>query len=355
MNLKKIGVSMGIDENDAFEYRLYTAGGRKLGQLATFYDFNDEGDTYPTNVTDRVDFSVKGARATYRPSLMIKDVTMEQLDELGKKASIFDPNKEHIMISANRMEESRQCVGKHLFVRFDDGYAWEYEFPAARTLRYRPVGDEKWYEVEYRASRLDEDLVLLGHYQPSYPHPACLILALDFSNGCTTCIDGRLDGRYQLRDVDAHYHFGVIEMEGLTPPRLLRHGFTRDLLGRSFTWTYSKNMSSQHIYTAPHSYSWTIFTNNEPGSPANRSGGFVWSSPCEYIKLREDVFIMNWVEEKWEGIMGCKAMNLRLMQDCGFDFGVVPDASQIIFDQMGAIGREAGRFDLTGIYTLKHL
>jgi hypothetical protein len=65
------------------------------------------------------------------------------------------------MISANRMEESRQCVGKHLFVRFDDGYAWEYEFPAARTLRYRPVGDEKWYEVEYRASRLDEDLVLL--------------------------------------------------------------------------------------------------------------------------------------------------------------------------------------------------
>ncbi len=39
--------------------------------------------------------------------------------------------------------------------------------------------------------------------------------------------------------------------------------------------------------------------------------------------------------------MGCKAMNLRLMQDCGFDFGVVPDASQIIFDQMGAIGREA--------------
>jgi hypothetical protein len=40
-----------------------------------------------------VDFSVKGARATYRPSLMIKDVTMEQLDELGKKASIFDPNK----------------------------------------------------------------------------------------------------------------------------------------------------------------------------------------------------------------------------------------------------------------------
>jgi hypothetical protein len=137
--------------------------------------------------------------------------------------------------------------------------------------------------------------------------------------------------------------------------RIYRHGFTDELLGRAFTRTYSDEMTSIHIYNAPRSYSWTIITNSEPGTAGNRSGGPVWSSPCEYIKLRDDVYIMNWVEHKWEGLMGCMCMNLRIAHECGFVFGAAHDGKSIFFDSMGSISRCAGRLDLSGIYPLRSI
>nr|MCR5263399.1 hypothetical protein [Clostridiales bacterium] len=121
------------------------------------------------------------------------------------------------------------------------------------------------------------------------------------------------------------------------------------------TWTYSKMMSSQHIYNSPTSYSWTIFMGGNPGDPGYRSGGFVWSSPCTYIKLRDDVYIMTWVEQKWSGSFTTAAMNLRIMHDCGFSLGLTHDASKLLFHEMGAFARAAGTADMSGIFTLRHL
>ena len=352
VNSKKIGVSMGIDEQNEFEYFMYRADGRCLGQTATFYDFNDKGQEYAETITKRMDYSVKGARCTYRPSIMAKALTLDEIMAAADNAAIYNPAKNHVMMAANRMKESTQCVGKKLFFRDDNGFAIEYSFTGVHDLEYRMEGEENWHKEIYRSSQLDDNLVILGHFRTGSKPPKCFILALDFANGCATCIDAVIGGKYETRDVTPTYHFGYIDMEGLTPPRLMRHGFTKELLGRSFTWTYSDFMTSQHIYNSPHSYSWTIFNNCDPGSPANRAGGFVWSSPCWYIKLRDNVYIMNWVEEKWEGIMGCAAMNLKMMHDCGFSFGVVPTGEFVVLDTMGALARDAGRYDMSGIYPL---
>lgn len=351
-NNKKIGVSMGIDENEAFEYFLYKADGRLLGQGATFFDFNDRGDKYSDIITGRMDYSVKGARVTYRPSIMAKHLTPEEIMTAFKNGAIYNPAKNHVMMAAHRMKASTQCTGKHLFFRDDDGFAIEYNFIGDTDLEYRMEGESEWHKEIYRASQLDEDLTILAHVRSNSNPPACFVLALDFANGCATCIDASIGGKYDTRDVTPKYHFGFIDMEGLTPPRMMRHGFTKELLGRSFTWTYSDHMTSQHIYNSPHSYSWTIFNGGKPGTPAFRAGGFVWSSPCWYIKLRDNVYIMNWVEEKWEGIMGCAAMNLKIMHDCGFSFGVVPDGEFVVLDTMGALCRDAGHYDMSGIFPL---
>jgi len=163
-----------------------------------------------------------------------------------------------------------------------------------------------------------------------------------------------MDSKYDLHDPVPGYHFGVIELEGLTPLRVFRHGFTDELLGRAFTQTYSDNMSSIHIYNAPHSYSWTIISSGELGSPAMRAGGPCWSSPCEYLKLRDDVYAMIWVEQKWAGLMGMAFMNLRIMHDCGFSFGLSHDGKTVTMDKMGALGRFAGYVDLSGVYELRN-
>jgi hypothetical protein len=62
--------------------------------------------------------------------------------------------------------------------------------------------------------------------------------------------------------------------------------------------------------------------------------------------------MMNWVEQKWAGLMGCMFMNHRIMHECGFTFGLLHDGKTVIMDQMGAISRPAGYVDLSGIYEL---
>jgi len=349
---KKIGATLGIDEKDKFDYTLYNGCGKNLGRYATFFDFNDVGDKYSNFITDNLDYSVKGARATYRPSIMAKKITKEELAEAAKNALIFSRTAKNLMVSDQTLPETDYCVGKTLTFRADDGFAVSYEFTGSEELKYRCGTASEWHTEEYHATMLDDELVVLGHYQSTTEIPSCLVLALDFKNGLATCIEAVLCGKYDVHDVDPIYHFGVIEAEGITPLRIFRHGFTDELLGCAFTQTYSDEMSSIHIYNAPHSYSWTIINHAGAGTPANRAGGPVWSSPCEYIKLRDDVYIMNWVESKWEGLMGFLCRNLKTGRDCGFDFGVSHDGKNIFLDKMGALSRSAGRIDLSGIFPL---
>lgn len=400
--MRKIGMTMGIDENDVFEHTLYSGRGEYKGRFAAFYDFNDKGNQYADGIKGRIDFSVKGARSTYRPGIMTKLITEEELIAASKNVMIYDPERQaKNSMSRQTLEDTDYCVGKELAFRGDDGFAVSMRFKSIHELEYQveycandinsaanpnsaqtlsrretlsgadaPGGDTnrsseshtgtgsetgvEWRAEQYRAMELDENLIILGFYRSgSYP-PTCLTFALDFDNGCATCIESRIGSKYEWHDVVPIYHFGVVDMQGLTPLRIFRQGFTDELLGRAFTWNYSDSMSSIHIYNAPHSYSWTIINNGEPGSPANRAGGPVWSSPCEYIKLRDDVYIMDFVEQKWDGMTDMFFMNLRTMLDSGFEFGITHDGTTIFLEKVGAIAREAGRLNLTGIYPLRN-
>ncbi len=347
-SMKKIGVTMGIDEDDRFEFRLYRADGRYLGQYATFYNFDDPGNVLPPRMEARLKNGRKGARCTYRTSLLASAPTPEQINALSSSVALFD-EESNPMVSESKMAYSTLCKGKQVMFRDDDGFFTELDFFEAERLRFR-TAEQDWTEAEYRAFELDEDLVFLGFYVPKSCPPRGMQFALDFQNGCATCIDAKMAGGYDAHDVVAEYHFGYTETEGVPVPQTARHGFTQELLGRSFTWTYSRGMSSQHIYNAPNSYSWTIFIGGEPGDPCFQAGGFVWSSPCTYIKLRDEVYIMTWVEEKWAGGLSSAAMNLRIMHDCGFNLALSHDGLNLKFTMLSAFARDAGRCDLSGIY-----
>ena len=202
--MKKSPPNNGIDENDKFEYLLYKACGRMLCQYSTSMT-STTGVTAARGHLNRFDYSVKGARATYRTSILSRQINEDELSELAKNVTVFANGSGNIMISDNHMAESRQLAGKCLTLRYDDGTVLEYEFLSDRELRYRRQGDSEWLKEEYRANQLDEDLVFMGHYvSGSYP-PNSIILALDFSNGCTTCIDAKVYGKYYLHDVIPTY------------------------------------------------------------------------------------------------------------------------------------------------------
>jgi len=344
---------MGIDECDAFEHTLYKGEGRYLGRYPVFYDFRDKGDQHSGFVKNRIDFTVKGARATYRPSIMTKKVTSGEVAEASKAPLVFAPEREGTGMAVNVMDDTGYCAGKALTFRGDDGFVVEMRFKTISELEYRLGGGSEWHAERYRAVELDEDLIVLGLYRTGSSPAAGYVFALDFKNGCATCIALKIGSEHDLHDVDPDYHFGVIEMEGLTPYRIFRHGFTDELLGRAFGWHYSATLNSIHIYNAPHSYSWTIIGNGETGAPGNGAGSFVWSSPCEYIKLRDEVYIMAFVEQKWDGVTDVFCMNLRIMRDIGFEFGLTHDGKKVQFDKVGSIGRSAGHIDLSGVYPLR--
>ena len=69
-----------------------------------------------------------------------------------------------------------------------------------------------------------------------------------------------------------------------------------------------------------------------------------WSSPGFYIKLRPDVYILQWIEEKCNGSLGLLAINRRIQHDSGFFYGVNKEGLRL--ETPGAFMRELGQFDI---------
>ena len=145
-------------------------------------------------------------------------------------------------------------------------------------------------------------------------------------------------------EVSYKIRFGMIETEGLTPPRYVRHAFTDELLGQAFTWNYADTLTSLHVYSTPHSFSWTIFLDNG-------ALGMQWSSPARYVELRDGVYLFTWVEEACNGGEGAIVINTRTMHDCGFSFSGGKDGLEL--GTIGAYARHAGTYDLREFFGRK--
>ena len=157
-------------------------------------------------------------------------------------------------------------------------------------------------------------------------------------------IHGTIGTPYIANEAAADTLFGVIEMEGLTPPRYRRHHFTDELVGRAITWNYSPGLTSMHLYTTPHSLSWIIF--GESGA-----GGMEWSGPASYVKIRDGLYLAYWLEEACNGTLGTILVNMRTMHDCGIGYHCGRDGLRL--SSMGAHARHAGRFDIARFYAVK--
>ncbi len=345
MTVSQIGLRLGFDENDALDYIMYTGTGEFTGQSTNFEPMTDYGTEIPFSGPMKEAMSKKGARAVYRPRKMHSDMTKEQVDErIKNKSLIFEGTS--IMSSKNTMEISDYMVDKTFTLRFDNGGpAWEYEITDIGQLRWRPEGDKVWQTERYQAFEPAKDIILFSHIITGSNPLRCLTNAVDFSNGLVTCVDAQIGNEWKIWEVGHKAIFGILEMEGgVTPPAIRRHGFTTDLVGKAYSWTYSDTMQSIHVYSSPESYSWTIFL------PRN-AGGFMLSSPCLYVKLREDAYLFSWTEDTCNGNQGTMVFNPRLMHDAGFFFGFGDD--DLHLSAMGAYARPASGFDILRYFELK--
>lgn len=340
--MTQAGLRLGFDEQDALEYYLFTGKGEITGQIATFEPFGDNGEEIAFGNRPRP--TEKGARLVYRPLSTFPVMTDAEVeDQVLNHAHAFGDGAGSgaTGMGGYKSEMVESMVGKELTIRMDNnGPAIEYVFDEIRKLRWRYAGDANWREAFYEMYEPDEELYFFAHFLDAEFPRSCAMVALDMKNGLSTLVKGTTGTPYRNNETTPNYYFGVFEMEGITPPRYHRHGWTDELAGEAVTWNYqpgNPGLTSMHLYLTPNSYSWVIFL-------GNGSGGMQWTSPGWYSKLRDDVYIMAWVEEACNGTLGVICFNKRTMHDAGFGYHVGPNGLSL--SVVGARARHAGKFNI---------
>lgn len=334
---QQIGLRLGFNAADALEYYLFRGQGEWLGQVAHFEKLGDvSGDPVPPPS------SAKGARAVYRPLEDMPKMTKAQVDAAVAKSTSVFPEPPGPM-AGNSMPTTDWLAGKVMTMRYDGGLSMAYRFDDAQTLHWRREGTGGWTSARYQAWESMPGVIMFGHLLEGAPNHDGHILVADFRQGLVTCLNGYLNTPYFANEAGVRTMFGVIDMPGLIAPHYRRHHFTDELLGHVLSWHYSPGLTSMHLYSTPHTMSWIIFTDSG-------AGGLEWSGPAGYVKIRDGLYLMHWLEEACNGTLGTILINLRTMHDVGMDYHCGEDGLRL--GQIGAISRHAGRFDVRRFYQI---
>jgi hypothetical protein len=357
--VKQVGVRFGFNDRDELEYYLFKGDGKVVGQIAYLEPFDEHG-TRPMFMPAAAPAAAaaapapaaatpaKGARTTYRPVRTFTHMTDEQVHAAAEQRTSAFGNTgaadvaPQVAATGNNLPFSGILVGKTFTLRFDHGGpVRDYKITEKFKLQFRDQKDNVWHTVDYRAYEGDDNLAWFAHIIPDSKPRASVKVAVDFSNGLVTSIESHMGTPYYGNETTYRAIFGVVEMEGLEAPLYMRHAHTDELVGHAISWSYSNQTTSMHLYTAPHSMSWTIFTGNQ-------TMGAQWCSPCIYTKLRDGVYLFCQNEEACNGAQMIELINTKISHDCGFSFN--GGARGVNLGVVGAIGRHIGKFDILDYY-----
>ncbi|HUN73338.1 MAG TPA: MoaF N-terminal domain-containing protein [Steroidobacteraceae bacterium] len=344
----QMGVRLGFDEGDELQYYLFRGRGDIVGQIAHFEKFADNsGDPLPAP-KDKDGKPVKGGRRVYRPLKTMEKLTREQVDQIVKDHSAAFPPRVTTGgaagMSANALPASDFLKGKSFTLRYDHGPVMEYQVVSADELSWRRAGEGAWTRARYQAYEVAPGLILFGHLLEGAPDHDGHIIAADFHQGLVTCYNGFLNTPYFANEAGARTLFGVLEMEGIQPPMYRRHSRTTEMLGRCITYSYAPGLVSMHLYSTPNTVSWIIFT-------PDQHGGLEWSGPGDFVKIRDGIYFMYWLEEACNGTLGTILLNLNIMHDAGIGYNC--GSRGLNMSAIGAIVRHAGKFDVDRYFQIK--
>ncbi|GHU09393.1 hypothetical protein FACS189431_7380 [Alphaproteobacteria bacterium] len=67
------------------------------------------------------------------------------------------------------------------------------------------------------------------------------------------------------------------------------------------------------------------------------------SFPCRYVKIRDGIYLVSWIEIRSQGIQGVLLFNTKTMHDVGTCHGMTHDHS-FEFNTFGVESRYGGRY-----------
>jgi len=347
LDMEAVGMEFGLNEKNEAVYRMNSAKLTLTGDAAHLESINDVGDAGAP--MPRV-MSRKGGRYNYRPRDIDIPMTHEEaLQHAAEHQRIFETPSGNFMASYNTLPPTDKLAGKKFRIQpdmekyaqapwsgEDKSFHYDYEFLTGTSLRFR-IADGEWKEAIYYCMESDRNLFYFCHPETDSEDFAIIAQVVDMDNGLTTTVRTGIGNWRSEWEAGSRVYFGTLEYGDIRPPFARRHYFTDELVGQVLAWKYSDTMASIHVYSSPESYSWTIFQRDN-------SGGATWSSPSFYIKIRPEVYLFQWVEEKCNGSLGLLMFNRKIQHDSGYFYGVTHEGLRL--EITGAYMRELGKYDI---------
>lgn len=211
---------------------------------------------------------------------------------------------------------SDKLATKEFTMRFGDFRDLTYRFNGAEELEWSEDGET--FKKEYcQITEFPENSNLFFvHHLRAYTFPLeAYTFVIDLDNGLVTLIRATVGDFVRPREVDRTFHFGYIVHEDQKPPTNL-HDYTQDMTGMIVDWYYDKEKSfiAKHFYVDHLRKFDRIIRGGETTYYA--------AVTCDYVKIRENMYLMSWVETYGQGVQGSALIDMDTLHDVGSFFGV---------------------------------
>ncbi len=244
---------------------------------------------------------------------VIKELSREEVKALCKNTGAA--GKSGIGVSM-RSSFSEKLNGKKIELVFDDIPELLYEITNSNELFWSGDNFSGSEYCQILELGTDGELFLVNHLRAGTFPLENISLVLDFKTGLCTIVRSRLGDAPRPRDVESTFHFGYIK--NINPQSKNRHRYTDELVHKIIDWHYDNDniFIVKHLYVSREHMVYYLCESD--GSDK----GLVEAAECSYIKIRDDIYIMSWLEKGHQGMQGTVLMDLKSMHDVGSFFGI---------------------------------
>ena len=239
--------------------------------------------------------------------------TMDQVKDIAKNTTseiIWGEN-----FTRPNLVTSDDLSGKDMKFIYDDGSVWNYTFHDERHLHWE-APDGTSGEDLYNATVCPgfNSVIFLHHYRAGLDLPRCADVIMDLETGYTVLFDAYMGNPVCPRETLHDIRFGRIDGIGI-PENAEKPHFTNDLTGKSIYWRHpERERGIQYIFSSCQYYTYTMINKDEKSC-------WMATNPADYIKMKDDLYIMSVIEERQPGVQLIMLMNLDIMRDVQTCFG----------------------------------
>lgn len=221
------------------------------------------------------------------------------------------------MTDESHFDFAQPILNRQLTVSFPDGLTLSLDFRDKKDLAWMS-SDGASGSGFYRALSAPgyPQVIFVHQYRDGMWPPTCVDLVLDLETGYATSIIAALGSDDRPREAVHTIRFGEIanipHPAGAAP-----HGYTTDLIGKAIRWempAFTGKPPIKHIYLSPLYYG--IFMTRDDNTC------YMTADPADYIRIREDLYLLSVVEARRSGIQLNFLINTTLLEDVVGHFGI---------------------------------